>query len=979
MFLSRSISCSRTAALAAPILIVAVLSLAVECSAWTETAYTSQRKPRITVLEFADTNTDANLERFGPSVSAMLVTYLKRNSQFIVVERQDIKEILNEWERNQTGMTNLDLSRTQAELLEKIDVFITGKVTVLTEAKQADSPTHIEIDAKLLSRTDGRIITAVRRGGLRQCLRSTVTRLGSAIQQDYLRPYFGKLRINLQSPEYTRFYLTPVLRNDALAEERPPVELSRTTYPGEDQDVVSPWVTNPTSYTIDNLLSGWYTVRLERPGYGSIEAENSRFQAVEVGDSIRIRYRDDAGRWIPLEKADPRAPWRSFLVEVQPLTLGTLNGTSVGFHLPKQKGSIRLSILDERSRPLPEARVYLRSLDLALNPESPDIYVWEPPPEPEEQAGEPIEGVEGKSTLESRPPKHSPNDVQTQESLQGSSSDSQPEPNPVKGKNTDQEADRVHVTLNLAPPPPTPKKSQENVCKHLIEEHTSGSSTSEGRVLRGDRSFNVSTFGGGHIAFENYRGEPLPKGTYEVVVWAPYYTPVRRVVHVSDGDGFEALPVQMEREHQEIVIRGRSNSQVTFEGELTSLDLSVTPDRLSGIERLELPVDQYRVHAELERFGSWNRSINLLSRTVSPPTLEDVFRSAKPSPHASPARREPIEIPLKDEIWIGGRTEGFLEVPDAYYDKRVERALDLMLGASQATRQVALLKKGENELESFETLLEDLDLLVLNEADVARLRLLDDVAQAIRGFIDRGRAVLAFVTYEGDYEGLFGAPLSIRKRMTTARKLTLRPGEVRTFDLKETIDLGARRALPRLERETRSSAGWRVLAKSEKGNRPRLLERGDLDQGGYVMVWLESSQTRALHGAREAYGSTLMKHFGRMGQNAAQRKLTSLLGSQASELGVDHHLGKGGIAEGLAADAVGRLFAAYEQRKLTKQKARRLALGWSKEQEANDKLFLLRAKIQNRALDWAEHLMFRRLGGQPEKVQAAREKIALAE
>lgn len=960
-------------------LVFALSSLAIDAAgaaAWTQTHYTAQRKPRVTVLEFADTNTDANLERFGSSVSAMLVTYLKRNSQFVVVERQDIKEVLNEWERNQTGMTNVELDRSQAELLEKIDVFITGKVTVLTEAKRKDSPTYIEIDAKLLSRVDGRIITAVQRSGLRGCLRTTVTRLGSAIQQEYLRPHFGQLRLHLRAPEYTHFKLTPVLRNDALAEEMPPVELSKTTYSREVRDLVSPWVTNPTSYTIDNLLSGWYTVRLERPGYVGLEVENARFQAVEVNDSIRVRYRDADDRWIWVDKADPSAPWRKFLVEVKPLRQVSLDASTVGFSLPKQIGSIRLAILDESSQPLSGARVYLRSMDLVLNPPSPDPHVFlDPEWKPETDSGE---GEQQDDSANAKPRSEIASATARKGSPQG-------EAHPGKaaqGEGADSD-EPVQVTVHLHNPPPAEKPVEEDQCEHLDVLKEPWGDTSEGRVLRGNRRFELSTFRGGSIAFDNYRGETLPTGAYEVVIWAPHYVPVRRVVHVSDGDGSEALPIQLERQRQEVLIRGRSRSEIAFEGLETGFDLAAAPDRQTGIERIGLPVDRYQVHANLERFGSWNRSIDLLPSSYTTPTLEEIFPSPGPSPWTSLPAREVIEIPLKDEIWIGGRTKGLLRVPEAYYDGRVERALDEVLNVSQATRQVALLRTGQNNLESLATLLEDLDLLILSETDVARILLLDDVARVIRSFVESGRAVLAFVTHDGDYESLFGVPLTVRKKQKTRRKLILQPGDLPGLELDETIDLGVRRAVPLLAEEQQEASGWRILAYAKDGKTPRLLELGHPEEGGYVMVWLESALTQAMHGANEAFGETLMKSLGAIGQSTAQKKLTEMLGEQASSLQAsslnvqDEDTGETprGVVEGL----VGHLFAEYEQRQLTKKRARQLALGWSKQQEANDRLLLLKARIQNRALDWAEHLMYRRLGGQPDKVQAARERITRSE
>src|SRR4051812_28415186 len=103
--------------------IVLLLSVAVEAQAEPSFSvngrYTAQRKPRITVYDFQDTNTEAQSMRYGSSVQAMLVTFLKRKSQFVVVERQKLGDVLAEWQRNQKGMTNLQTADPNArELLE---------------------------------------------------------------------------------------------------------------------------------------------------------------------------------------------------------------------------------------------------------------------------------------------------------------------------------------------------------------------------------------------------------------------------------------------------------------------------------------------------------------------------------------------------------------------------------------------------------------------------------------------------------------------------------------------------------------------------------------------------------------------------------------------------------------------------------------------------------------------------------------------
>jgi len=923
---------------------VALVSCLLSLSAFAAVAvepptYTAQRKPRVTVMTFADTNTDAGLERFGPSVSAMLVTYLKRNSQFVVVERQDIKDVLDEWRRNQSGQTNLRLDRAKAELLERIDVILAGKVTVLTTTDKKNLESRVEIDAKLLSRTDGRIITAVRRGGPKACLRQVVERLGAALQHDFLRPYYGKLQITLDAPEYTHFHLTPVLRDDALDEEKPPVELGATTYPGTHRDTVRHWITNPTTFTIDNILSGWYTLRLERDGYRGLEVDNSRFQAVEAGGTVRILYREGKG-WTPIQRIEGNPEWLKFLVEVQPLTQEALNATDEGFTLHKQQGSLQFEVLDEHSKPLPQARIYLRNLDLEINPDRPG------------------DGMD-KSLFEGR---LASRETANSEEALARSGHSGPSSPPSPGPNSS-------GTVNPAHPP------GNNRCEFLVEADVPTPDSSEGRVVRTAQSFNLDTFQGGSLVFQSYQGERLPSGKYEVVIWAPDHVPVRRTLHVGDNIEAERQEVRLERRTRPVLIRGKSDSEVRFLGRATHYTQRVTPNRLSGIQRIALPVDHYQVSAELERFGSWSRSLDLIPRKKTAPALAEVFPSRQPSDLPTGEPLPPIEIPLKDQLWIGGRTAGFLPVPNVYYDERVEKILDRVLSISHARRQLSLFLGEKSDLELLEERLEEIDLLVLDEVDMARLRVLPGAANVIRRFVERGHALLAFVTEEGNYRNVFGAPLTVRKRRGSSKKVRLRPGQVSGFTLDKTIHLGARRAVPRIRHQKHRVPGWQVLAYAKKsGKRPRLLERRLPDSGGYVMVWLESSDTRALHDAPEAVRKALLQRIGGFFGLGAWKggALRDSSAYKAAKAAVKNAVGD--TAE-VTEDTL-EMAEELERHRLHKKQNRKRLLAWSKAEEANDQLLLLKAQIQNRALNWAEYLMYQRLGGEAEKLEKARARLA---
>src|SRR5262245_25145420 len=120
--------------------------------------YTAQRKPRAAVYRFTDTHRQATETVFSASVKAMLVTYLKRKSQFVVVERQDLGDIEQEWKLSRAGRTNLITDPASRELLETIDAVLIGTVTLLDAPSPIERTTgggggdssRIEIDVKAL-------------------------------------------------------------------------------------------------------------------------------------------------------------------------------------------------------------------------------------------------------------------------------------------------------------------------------------------------------------------------------------------------------------------------------------------------------------------------------------------------------------------------------------------------------------------------------------------------------------------------------------------------------------------------------------------------------------------------------------------------------------------------------------------------------------------------------------------------------------
>lgn len=864
--------------------------------------YTAQHKPRITVMDFTDTNSAADQARYGPSVSAMLVTFLKQRSQFVVVERQDIRELLSEWKREQEGDTDLLSTEDRAQLLERIEVILQGKVTVLA----GGSGHKIEIDAKLLSVEDGRIVTAAKMHGPQYCLRQIVERLGAALEHEFLRPFFGSLTLTLDRPENARLYLTPILREDAPDEEKPPVEHRATLYPDPDwdregRDVVESWITNPTSYTIENLLSGWYLLRVGRPGYEDLGVGDLELRAAEAGERLWIEVRDRGTRsWQRLDRLSDR-PWSPFVVQVPRLDS---DEKTISRTLEMTLGSLVTIALDEEGAPLRGGRVLLRSLDLDINrndPENPDrdLSVYSAAP-PLSQAGPRQPGPRQPDPRQPDP--------------------SSPKPSSTPSSAREQQED-LETRIDRETQAPTA------VCD-LVGEKEEPWIDYPGRVVRPGDPFDATSFRGGLLAFEDYEGERVPTGIYEVVVWSPGFLLERRTLRIEpseEGDRPSApRSIRLTRRMRTVTVLGQAEQPIRVLGETTGLDRRLRFDAETHDRQIGLPVDRYRVTADLGGFGTWASTLDLLPAYQVPPRLEQVFLHPDDPAAWTDQELPSVELKIKDGLWTGGRN--LLPLAEAFHDPRVADLLDRALEGSSAGRELHLMLGGDDSLEKLRKRLRDIDLLVLDEDDLQRLKDRPEVSAVIRHYVSSGHALLAFVNAVGSYDSILGTPLTIPKRKSS-RKLRLDPGEVSAFSVQERMRLSRRRPSPRLQGKKPTLPGWRVLAYEKKGKRPRLLERDGACCGGYVMVWLEDSAIRARSTA------------------SAEEKVTYVKGAQ-------------------------------KVKKLSEKQIRRLA---RRLEVTDEQLALLIAEIGDRALDWATYLMHRRLGGDPAILQDLAQRLGATE
>lgn len=894
--------------------------------------YTAQRKPRVAVLEFEDTNSEAKDRKYGSSVQAMLVTYLKRKSQLVVVERQKLGDVISEWRRNQNGLTNLAPEDPSArELLEKLDVIVIGSVTLLDQMAEAETQggdgresetrqgQRIEIDAKLLSRSDGRIIAAAQRDGPVSCLRAIVERLGVALEQEYLRPYFGKLKVTLSEPEQVTVFLTPILLDTALDEEKPPVERGATIRSKPKKDTVEPWTTDATTYTIENLLSGWYSMRLERPGYEGQRLESSQWEARDNG-VVKIHDRSTS---LPLERVPPEL--RRFVVHVDPLAVETLAIDKLGFTFRKLGGSIdprvKRQYLDKDYDHAPQ-RVVLISRELVEDFEDAEA----------EDSGK--KKVKAEVGTEEEEPKER---EKTREKETQTEKDTENQKERIRKKQKEKER-KEHLEINDLKPPG--EYGDDEDCD-LFEEKTPNRSDYGWTVVTAGQVFDFDAFKGGSLFIEDYHGEMLPVGDYQMTVWEADYQPHTSMVTIRDQDKAKLVRSSLVRETSSVALATtgtRPASKVVLEGSKTRHRVTLNLDFDSQVQE-SLPVDVYRATTDINGLIGWSRDVELKAKHAQVPYFDTRDEEKGPvlklaSENGAPGVTEQPEIPrhrIKTRMAVGGRLSA-LSVPpdpftnDLYVDQGLTVILDLLLysgrkGEDEAGRGIWLnvlaglakevlqqvvaveIKPAGPEAGSgqgtetglssiisalspppppastpdpegqdspatkkpvpppppapidpksllvdvdalrslFASRLQDLDLLVLDDEDLARIREMPEVSAILTRYVEAGGSLFTFATEDGDYSRVLGSPLVLRADGKPTEKFEITPGEVSGVALRvggKKVKVKTKRVLPEVQRLD-ATAAWRVLAFGKGHRDVRILERGYRDQGGYVAIWLD--------------------------------------------------------------------------------------------------------------------------------------------
>lgn len=852
--------------------------------------YSAQRKPRVAVVTFVDNNKDAKNQIYSSSVEAMLVTFLKRKSQFVVVERRDINDVLNEWKlKKATNIKSLDPSNV--ELLEKIDAILMGSVTMIeapssvdptpksgsNSSMSSDRETRVEVDLKALGVADGRIIAAAKSSGPVHCMRAIVERLGVALEEGFLRPYYGSLQFSLSSPNNVRIYLTPILLDNALDEEKPPVEHGESIIQGARRDSVETWTADPTSYTIRDLLGGWYTFRLERPGYTGVGIENGNqeWQAREVGGKVQVLYLKRDGGAVPVNQAP--AELRRFVIHVDLRGTTLVDGDRLGlsFTSLKQGGSlatlVRRQFLDKQFDHVPQRVILIGKEGLDINrPEPPVEYTDDqtcdlfeeknpkkfPYGKTRVAAGDTFDfdGFQGGDLIIE--------DYKGEKIPSGKYQIAFWEPNYqlLQGWATVSPGDEHRLQPASLVRETFPVDLEATGAHKPFRAQFTGKTT-------GNHSNQLLNF----ERLDNFTG--LPVDSYLVSTNIPGLQGWRREVELFPRAGAppiydpkkDAETDRIKAEQKEALRKAGQDERAAeravgerwFEMPLTRSESEEFEDASPASHpRLRIKT-RLSVGGHLTALGSTasfesdefyldNRVAPLLEHALGPEVV--VRRAAKGffarlMSFGKPSEATPAAAATTHKPATSGATSPDPSPPDpTRLGLEDARATTKSTGAANdlPSAPADVLPKEPAALRSMlARRLQDLDLLVLDDEDMRRIRENPEVAAIVRRYVESGGAVYAFISEPGEYGPILGKSLTI-KEGRKSRRFEVAQGDIPTVRLKmpkKKVSLKSRR--PLLQPDLASDRNWRIMAFTKERSGPRILEQGGREEGGYVAVWLD--------------------------------------------------------------------------------------------------------------------------------------------
>ena len=217
----------------------------------TEPNYEFHKKPNIAVLPFTDANTAAKEIGFGRTVAAMLVTALRNNSNFTVLEQGDLQNIIANKEQGLFDLTKKESEKIKEQL--KVDVILIGDVSLIENT--------LYIDARLFDVNTLKVVYALSSSCADlKTIRNEVEFMVRKLEQNYLRQWMGSLSITSELPN-AEVYLNE--KFIGVTSSRQPL-------------------------VINDLLEGIYQVKLIRGGYYDWEGQISVMAKMERSVEVEL-------------------------------------------------------------------------------------------------------------------------------------------------------------------------------------------------------------------------------------------------------------------------------------------------------------------------------------------------------------------------------------------------------------------------------------------------------------------------------------------------------------------------------------------------------------------------------------------------------------------------------------------------------------------------------------------------------------------
>ncbi|MBA7645958.1 hypothetical protein ES703_53718 [subsurface metagenome] len=195
-----------------------------------------RKKPRIAVLPFQTSSEKAKGIGLSEAITAMAVTELRNNSNYVTLERNQIRAVIDEQALAELGLTK-SASEKLMEVLD-VEIVLLGEVAYLGET--------IHIDARMVDiRTSRVAVTEFVQTNELTKIRGSVATLVRGMLLEYLRPWMGSLAIT-SDPAGAEVYL--------------------------DGDYVGTTALNK-AVRVDDLIEGRYNVKLIAGGYVDWQGE----------------------------------------------------------------------------------------------------------------------------------------------------------------------------------------------------------------------------------------------------------------------------------------------------------------------------------------------------------------------------------------------------------------------------------------------------------------------------------------------------------------------------------------------------------------------------------------------------------------------------------------------------------------------------------------------------------------------------------